>query len=335
MDSLSVAVPVFLGTALVVVLAGIALARYGDEIAESTGWGALWVGTVLVSIATSLPELVTNISAVLIDAPGLALGNVFGADMINIFTIAMVALLFGVRNLFGDQPKDTQILVLVSVVLGVLALGIGLWGDLQVGPTSVGGLVLIAVYFYGMKRVYDAGRNSSSPTDAPVVADQFPAKKAWVAWVGFLVAAGAIIAAAPFLANSADAIAEISGLGASFMGVLAVSIVTTLPEASVTITAAVRRSYGLVIGNIYGSCAFNLTIIFYADLFHGDGPLLGQMQPEHFVAAGSAIGLMSLGYLIIRSFKDKALAPARHLALLVPVIYVGSLLWVFNLSAAA
>ena len=46
------------------------LARFGDQVADVTGWGALWVGTILVSVATSLPELVTNITAVRIDSPG-------------------------------------------------------------------------------------------------------------------------------------------------------------------------------------------------------------------------------------------------------------------------
>ena len=134
MDSLAVAVPVFLASAVLVVLAGVALARFGDQVAEITGWGTLWVGTILVSIATSLPELMTNITAVLIDAPGLALGNVFGADMINIFTISMVAIVFGIKNLFQNQPKDTQTLVVVAVVLGIIAFVFGALRDWALGP---------------------------------------------------------------------------------------------------------------------------------------------------------------------------------------------------------
>ena len=110
MDTLTAAVLTFFASAVCVVFAGIGLARYGDELAEKTGWGTLWVGTLLVSIATSLPELTVNISAVwLEDSPGLALGNVFGADMINVFVLAVVALIFGVRHVFEHQGKDTQI----------------------------------------------------------------------------------------------------------------------------------------------------------------------------------------------------------------------------------
>src|SRR3989337_4249053 len=109
MESLSTAVLVFLLSASFVIAAGIGLARYGDDLAESTGWGKLWVGTLLGGIATSLPEVTVNISAVWLEQnPSLAPGNVFGADMINIFVIGVVALAFGVPNLFGNPGRDPQ-----------------------------------------------------------------------------------------------------------------------------------------------------------------------------------------------------------------------------------
>ncbi len=335
MDSLAVAIPVFLASAVAVVIAGVALARYGDAIADVTGWGALWVGTILVSVATSLPELMTNITAVLIPSPGLALGNVFGADMINIFTISMVAIVFGVRNLFANQPKDTQTLVVVAIVLGVIAFAFGLTGDWGIGPTSAGALTIAVGYVVGMKLVYNAGaeaRASSSEAEDGGDGDAEAASGAARIWLGFGAAAAVVLIAAYFLALSADGIAEATGLGRSFIGVLLVSIVTTLPEASVTVAAAMRRSYGLVLGNIYGSCAFNLFVIPIAGLFFAGGPLLREMDDSHFVAAGAAVVLMSAGFLIIRSFKTAMLAPLRYLTYAAPPAYVGALALVYVLS---
>lgn len=333
MDSLSVAVPVFLASAVLVVLAGIALARYGDQVADVTGWGTLWVGTILVSIATSLPEVMTNITAVLIDSPGLALGNVFGADMINIFVISLVAIVFGIRNLFGDQPKDTQTLVVVAVLLGIVAFVFGALRDWALGPTSAGAVVIAIGYVVGMKLVYNAGSEARA---AAAAEDNGDAGEQTVSasrvWTGFFLAAAVVLGAAYFLALSADGIAEATGLGRSFIGVLLVSIVTTLPEASVTVTAAMRRSYGLVIGNIYGSCAFNLFIIPIAGLAFAGGPLLAEMEPAHFVAAGAAVGLMISGFLIIRSFQTAALSGLWRLTYALPPAYVAALFFVFRLS---
>ena len=333
MDSLAVAVPVFLASAVVVVLAGIMLARFGDQVADVTGWGALWVGTILVSVATSLPELVTNITAVRIDAPGLALGNVFGADMINIFTISMVAIVFGVRNLFANQPKDTQTLVAVAVVLGVIAFAFGRAGDWGLGPTSAGAIVIAVGYVAGMKLVYDAGSaGRAAAAEEPPADEGERGGSAAKVWGGFFAAAAVVLVAAYFLALSADGIAKASGLGRSFIGVLLVSIVTTLPEASVTVAAALRKSYGLVLGNIYGSCAFNLFVIPIAGLFFAGGPLLREMTDAHFVAAGFAVGLMAAGFLIIRSFKTAALAPLRYLTFALPPAYVVGLFFVYRLA---
>ena len=125
MDALTSAVLTFLGSAAFVVLAGIGLARFGDELAEKTGWGTLWVGTLLVGIATSLPELTVNISAVwLEDSPGLALGNVFGAlgisDAANFVALGLHALQHrgqeaaGIATYDGDHFHTERRLGLVS-----------------------------------------------------------------------------------------------------------------------------------------------------------------------------------------------------------------------------
>src|SRR3990170_7463978 len=331
MESLGGAALVFVLSAAFVIAAGIGLARYGDDLAESTGWGRLWVGTLLVGIATSLPEVTVNISAVWLEQnPSLALGNVFGADMINIFVIGVVALVFGVPNLFGNHGRDTELLIFTGLALVALALAFGAFGDIKVlGPTSVGGLLIGAVYVYGMRRGYLAGKAGPGENGG----DE-PRPSARNAWIGFGISVAVVIVAGRYLASSADAIAEASGISASFIGVLLVSIVTTLPEASVTVAASLRRSYGIAMGNVYGSNAFNIAIISIADLFHAEGPLLREMQSAHFAAAGAALMLMTMGYLVFKSCQSRAFASVRVLAPAIPVVYVGALYLVYTLGQA-
>ena len=329
MDTLNSAIVVFLVSAAFVIAAGIGLARFGDDLAEATGWGKLWVGTLLVGIATSLPEVTVNVSAVWLEQnPGLALGNVFGANMINIFVIGVVALIFGVPNLFGNQGRDTELLIFTGLGLVALASAFGAFGDIKVlGPTSIGGLLIGALYVYGMRRVYLAGRAAGAEDGA----DE-PRPSARNAWIGFLASAAVVIVAGRYLASSADAIAEASGISASFIGVLLVSIVTTLPEGSVTVAASLRRSYGIAMGNVYGSCAFNVTVISIADFFHTRGPLLREMEAAHFAAAIAAFALMGMGYLVFKSCQSRAFAPLRALAPAIPVVYVGALYAVYVLA---
>ena len=328
METLASAVTAFLISAAFVIAAGIGLARFGDELADKTGWGKLWVGTLLVGIATSLPEVTVNVSAVWLEKnPGLALGNVFGANMINIFVLAVAGLAFGVGNLFGNQGRDTRVLILAAISLVAMALLFATVGDLKLWRTTLGALLIFGGYILGMKMVYTAGRQDMDLEDVPS-----PLGSARNAWIGFSLCVVVVIIAGRFLAASADAIALASGISASFIGVLLVSIVTTLPEGSVTMAACFRKSYGIAMGNVYGSCAFNVTIIPIADLFHPT-PLLRAMEPAHFAAAISAFVLMSLGYLVYRGAQGPAVTgPAKAMAAIVPIFYVGALYVVYVLG---
>ena len=334
MGSLGGAILVFVVSAAVVIIAGVNLARFGDELAEVTGWGHLWVGTILVAIATSLPELTVNISAVAFeDSPELALGNVFGANMMNVVVMGIVALMFGVRNVWATDSRDIPILMLVGIGLVALTAAMGASGDVKLGPASLGGLLIAVAYIAGMNAVYKAGRTDTG-TDTDAGTDEGSGSKgnARRAWIGFGIAALVVIVAARYLASSADSIAELTGISASFIGVLLVSFVTTLPEGSVTIAAALRKSYGIVVGNVYGSCAFNVFILSISDLFYPAGPLAAAMGKEHFAAAAAAFGLMGIGYLIMRSTRSPSMAWGRGLTLAIPMIYVVALYVVFTLG---
>jgi cation:H+ antiporter len=310
-----------------VVLAGIALARFGDELAEHTGWGHLWVGTILVSVATSLPELFISVTAVAIDAAPLALGNVFGADMINMWTVAMVAVVFGSARIFRGHDAATRRLAMVAVVLALLAVAFGVSGDMALGRFSVGALVVALAYVGGMRLVYTASKRESCESEARTLS-------ARRAWLGFGAAVLVIGAASPILAISADGIAEATGVSKSFLGVLAVSVVTTLPEASVSVAAAHRGAYGLVLGNIYGSCAFNIVIIAFIDPVHGAQPVLAAMGPEHFVAGGMAVLLMASGLLVLQAYRTRSLRWLRVLLPVMLVAYPAGLYWVFAVARA-
>lgn len=330
MGTLTHAIIVFVVSALAVVLSGIGVARYGDELAEKTGWGTLWVGTVLVSIVTSLPELTVSIAAVWFEhSPGLALGNVFGANMINVFMVAAVSIFFGANQLFTGQKRDTEHLILVGLGLMFLAGGLGMTGDIKLGPTSVGGLLILSGYLAGMRLVYATGQTiQASATGQP--AAETPRTRP--TWLKFLGCAAVVIVAGRYVSSSAERIAEATGLGSSFIGVLLVSLVTTLPETSVSVAAMIGKSYGIVVGNVYGSCAFNVSIIFFADLFSPNVPLLSRMEKAHEAAAVGALTLMALGFAILKGHTSDRWRWARVLTFAIPIFYVGFLYAVFALA---
>ncbi len=301
---LAVALAIFLASAVVVIYLGNQLAKYGDALATLTGWGRLFVGSILVALATSLPELSTNISAVrLLDPPNpeLALGNVMGANMVNMFTLAIVALFFGGKRFLQQVAPEQGYLILLAALmtgLGILfaavKMEIALW---QIGLSSV---VLLVVYVLGMRLVYvkrpqeDVGDGAAGDG-----ADNSVGMTLKRAWVMFGLVSLGVVAAGFFLAYSVDRVAEITGIASSTLGILLVSIVTTMPEAAATVGAARIGAADLGIGNLYGSCVFNIIILSLADPFYRQGILVNQSEPAHFVAGGMALLLILFGLVLI------------------------------------
>ncbi len=78
----------------VILFAGTKLARYGDVIAEKTGLGRIWIGLLLIAAITTMPEMVTGISAAaLVASPDLALGTLLGSCLFNISILALLDIL--------------------------------------------------------------------------------------------------------------------------------------------------------------------------------------------------------------------------------------------------
>ena len=330
LTSLSIAILVFLASAAAVIFFGTRLAVYGDALATLTGWGRLFVGSILIAMATSLPELATNISAVQLDPPNpeLAVGNVFGANMLNMFTFAAVALAFGGKRFLRRVAPQQGYLIVVAALLTGLALifGVTQFGvnAFQIGLSSV---ILLGVFLAGMYWVYatrPAGGNDGS---------EDPGMTLRRAWALFLLVSAGVVVAGFFLAWSTDRIAEITGVASSTLGILLVSLVTTMPEAASTIAAARIGAMDLGVAGLFGSCAFNITILFYADIFYRGGILGLQTEPAHFVAGGTAIGLILVAFVLIM-FREKIRAAiAAGLLSLMAAGYIAGAIAVATLGA--
>lgn len=139
--------------AVVIVVAGVALTSSAKAIAEATGIVHSLIGSILVAMATSLPELASSLAALRLRAYDLLAGDIFGSNMFNIVTLFFADLTFG-RPILGGLREDAWPLVLVG------ALGIGLTGlamlALQVraegrlGRFDIASTSIFAAYLGGM-----------------------------------------------------------------------------------------------------------------------------------------------------------------------------------------
>ncbi|MGZ8160856.1 MAG: hypothetical protein ACXWT4_18925 [Methylobacter sp.] len=97
----------FAALALVIGGSGYFLSLYGDVIAEKTGLGGTWVGIALLATVTSLPELVTGISAVTyVNVPNIALGDALGSCVFNLLLIVLLDFCIGKLRFTPGSARD-------------------------------------------------------------------------------------------------------------------------------------------------------------------------------------------------------------------------------------
>ena len=140
-------------------LAGARLIRYGDAIASWTGMSRSWIGLILVASVTSLPELVTGLSAVTIArAPDLAAGDVLGSCVFNLAILAAVDIGYRKAALYGVVSHSH----LLSAGFGVVMLAATAWLLLldqqgllpALGHVSLGSPLLLALYLLALRAIY-------------------------------------------------------------------------------------------------------------------------------------------------------------------------------------
>lgn len=326
-------------SAAVIVLSGAKLSRYGDEIAEFTGLGRLWIGVVLMSAATSLPEVFTTISAGWLNAPDLAAGDLFGAGLSNMLTLGLIDLLHRRQHVWQQAALGHTLTAALAMVLTGLAAFFVL---LQVNVTHVGvglgSLTLFILYVLGMRLVFRQEDMERRQREQEALVEGTMAKQDAVsrraelrrAIIGFSMCALALLVAAPFLAWSAEGIAEETGTTATFIGTSLVAITTSLPELVTAIAAVRLGAFDLAVGNLFGSNAFNMAAFFFADVAYRGGGLLGNISSTHALTALWSILMMNIGLMGIIYRAEKRFLLVEPDSLLMIVSYVLGLWLLFR-----
>lgn len=205
------------------------------------------VGAVVLGFGTSMPEMLTSISAALAGAPGIAIGNVLGSNIANIL------LILGVAAVIAAIPTDTtetedRVWLIVATVLGI--------GVILVG-SSIGrieGLILLGALAVFLWR---ALKRDTEMEPVPDIPEMGPG------WIGLYLAVGlaVLVGGAWLLVEGATGLARAFGVSETVIGLTVVAVGTSLPELATSVVAARRGEAGLALGNVLGSNVFNILAI--------------------------------------------------------------------------
>lgn len=269
--------------AATILFSGRRLVRHADAIALGTPLGRTRVGFLLLAAATSLPDLVSAVTAgVFLDLPNIAVGSLLGTLPLNLVVLATAefAVPGVLSGLYVAHRRSFWTCVAAVGLAGAAVLagprlpvvgGVGL-----VSPLLVAGYAWVAL------------RRQAPSQAAPQKGERLGRSVLW-----FLLHATIVGAAAMLLPGAAAAVADASGLSRAFVATAVVAAATTLPELVVAWAALRHGAVDMARGNALGSILFNLAFLGALDGVVRE-PLLAQVDAAHAVTAAGALWMLGV-----------------------------------------
>ncbi len=251
----------FLIIGLALILGGANLLTDGAAaIARRAGISELVVGLTIVAFGTSAPELVISLISAIDGASELAVGNVVGSNIFNILAIIGITAL--VRPIVIQQSvmtREIPLVVLSSLAVLIMANTPLLDGSPIAQLTRSNGLILLLFFLIFMRytmtqtKNVDSGQNKESDTT--------PAMPLWKSILWVIGGLTALIYGGNCFVNGASEIALLMGVSEAVIGLTIVAFGTSAPELATSLVAAIKGRPGLAVGNVIGSCIFNVFAI--------------------------------------------------------------------------
>ena len=225
------------------------------KLALDLGMPALIVGLTVVAITTSLPELFASVAAQVVGGEGdVALGNVVGSNIANLGLVLGLALLIRPMHVpIVIKKREMPIVFAASLLLFIVML-----------PDSIGrikGLILlfgmVAYTVYQLK----IAREEENISKQALQQETIPKLSLWREICLVIIGVILLIFGASLLVKGAVAIAKHFGLSELVIGVTIVAIGSSLPEIATVVVAAIKKRTDLILGNVFGSNIYNITMV--------------------------------------------------------------------------
>lgn len=305
----------------------IQMVKYGDAIAIRTRLGGMFVGTLLMAGATSLPEVLTTISSLYQGVPNLAAGNLLGSNMLNMFLLAVLDLVHYKHRLLRKAALKHALSGSLAVFLiGLVVFFILADLDWHIGWVGIDSGVIMLAYVAAIALIHGQSRTlaiQEAETDEGVP----PLRKALVL---FFASAVLLMIVTPWMVSASARIAEITGLGATFVGSTLVALVTSLPELVTTLAAARIGADDMAIGNLFGSNLFNMFALGLADVFFLQGRFLSMIDPAFLIVGMLGLLMTSLGLIGNLARLERRLFFVEVDALVLIIVYLWGLWFLYT-----
>ncbi|SHJ99365.1 calcium/sodium antiporter [Halomonas caseinilytica] len=229
--------------------------RFVDGAASTSshlGLSPLLIGMLVIGFGTSAPELVVSVIAAAQGNPGLALGNAYGSNIVNIgLILGLVALISPLAVHSSMIRRELPVLGGVTLLSALLLLG-GVLGRFEGGLLL---LVLVAFIGFSIWQALKAPEDAMTADTEQDIASHPMSLRAGLLWTAFGLLL--LVVSSRLLVWGAVSIAQSFGVSDLIIGLTVVAVGTSLPELASSISALRRGEHDLVLGNVVGSNLFN------------------------------------------------------------------------------
>ena len=301
---------------LAILIVGFALLVKGADlfvdgasgIAKKFGIPELIIGLTIVAMGTSAPEAAVSIAAAIKGSAGISIGNVIGSNIMNIFIIlgavAAIVPLKIERSTIRYEMPYTILVTAFFVWMGKDGLITRIDGGILWA-----GLILYIIYLIRQSKqksedpmpaviTADTAKSNMPETTADNTADPAAQDQPSIVKLLALTVIGLIVilVSSDYAVDAAVALAKVFDISDRVIGLTIVALGTSLPELVTSVTAALRGNADLAVGNVVGSCIFNILFVLGTSALILPIACAPNFLSDAYVAVGATVLLLIFGY---------------------------------------
>ncbi|MCF8228520.1 MAG: calcium/sodium antiporter [Bacteroidales bacterium] len=231
------------------------LIKGATRIARNYHVSDIVIGLTIVSLGTSLPELIINLFASFKGNAPIAIGNIFGSNVAN------VLLILGLSAVFNPLPlkkntiySEIPFAIIAALLVGFLANAAFSDTESHLIIDRADGVILLFFFMMFMLYIFKIARKEDEPQKGSEILGNNLKKPAFYVLLGMIM----LFFGGEWVVTGASKIARDVGLSQDFIGLTVVAIGTSLPELVTSVIAAKKKSVDIAVGNVIGSNIFNL-----------------------------------------------------------------------------
>lgn len=276
---------------IILLVAGDLLVRGAVNFSLKIKIPAFIVSLTVVALGTSAPELLVAIRAILDNSPGIALGNVVGSNIANVFLVLGIpALIAGINTRECNTRKNYVFMMTATVIF----LSLAFIGNFSL-PQGI--LFLILLFLFLLITARDTLKIQDKISNLEVE-NADPNLVFWKIILFLSIGFIGLPIGADILVKNVSLIAKSYGLSDEVIGLTLVALGTSLPELATTLMAALRKQADVALGNVIGSNIFNLFAIVGITTMFGDIPIASSFfNFDFWIMFGAGIVLFPFVYM--------------------------------------